>query len=56
VPQYLLSVWSDEPYDDDQDLSAPDAARQMAQTDEVTAEMQDALDGLADERTVPIVG
>ena len=42
MPQYLLSVWSDEPYDDDQDLSAPDAARQMAQTDELTAEMQRA--------------
>jgi hypothetical protein len=28
MPQYLLSVWSDEPYDD-LDLSAPEAERQM---------------------------
>jgi hypothetical protein len=42
MPRYLLSVWTDEPYDDDQDLSAPDAARQMAQTAELTAEMERA--------------
>jgi hypothetical protein len=42
MPQYLLSVWFDEPYDDDLDLSAPDTARQMARTAELTAEMERA--------------
>ena len=42
MPQYLLSVWFDEPYDDDLDLSAPETQRQMAQTDELNAEMQRA--------------
>jgi hypothetical protein len=41
MPQYVLSVCFDEPYDDD-DLSAPDVQRQMAQTGELTAEMERA--------------
>ncbi len=41
MPQYLLSVWHDEPYDD-LDLSAPESQRQMAQTAELNAEMQRA--------------
>jgi hypothetical protein len=41
MPQYLVSVWHDEPYDD-VDLSAPDVQRQMAQTAELTAEMERA--------------
>ena len=41
MPQYLLSVWHDEPYDD-QDLSTPENQRQMAQTAELTAEMERA--------------
>jgi hypothetical protein len=40
MPQYLLSVWFDEPYDDD--VSAPEAQRLMAQTEELTAEMERA--------------
>jgi hypothetical protein len=39
MPQYLLSVWFDE-YDDDPDLAAPEAERQMAQTGELIAEME----------------
>ena len=39
MPQYLLSVWHDEPYDD-LDLSAPNVQRQMARTGELTAEME----------------
>jgi hypothetical protein len=42
MPQYLLSVWFDEPYDDDVDLFGPDAQRQMAQTEKLTAEMERA--------------
>ena len=42
MPQYLLSVWFDEPYDDDLDLSAPETQRQMARTAELTAEMERA--------------
>ncbi len=43
MPQYLLSVWFDEPYDDDDlDLTAPETQRQMAQTGELTAEMERA--------------
>jgi hypothetical protein len=42
MPQYLLSVWFDEPYDDDVDLSAPEIQRQMARTAELNAEMQRA--------------
>lgn len=41
MPQYLLSVWFDEPYDD-QDLNTLDNQRQMAQTGELTAEMERA--------------
>ena len=41
MPQYLLSVWFDEPYDDP-DLSAPETERQMAQTGELIAEMERA--------------
>ena len=41
MPQYLLSVWFDEPYDDP-DLSTPENQRQMAKTAEVTAEMERA--------------
>ena len=41
MPQYLLSVWFDEPYDDP-DLSDPEIQAQMARTGEVTAEMQAA--------------
>jgi hypothetical protein len=39
MPQYLLSVWHDEPYDD-LDFDAPDVQRQMARTGELTAEME----------------
>src|SRR5262245_54068102 len=42
MPRYLLSVWFDEPYDDDVDLSAPETQRQMARTAELTAEMERA--------------
>ena len=38
MPQYLLTVWHDEPYDD-VDLDTPEQQRQMAQTAELTAEM-----------------
>ena len=41
MPQYLLSVWFDEPYEDP-DLSAPESQRQMAQTGELIAEMERA--------------
>jgi hypothetical protein len=41
MPQYLLSVCFDEPYDD-VDLSAPDVRRQMARTGELNAEMERA--------------
>jgi hypothetical protein len=40
MPQYLLSVWFDEPYDDD--LNAPDVQRGMARTAELTAELERA--------------
>jgi hypothetical protein len=39
MPQYLLSVWHDEPYDDP-DFSAPESQRLMAQTAELNAEME----------------
>ena len=42
MPQYLLSVWFDEPYDDDIDLSAPETQRQIAPISELNAEMQRA--------------
>ena len=41
MPQYLLSVWFDEPYDDP-DLADPEIQREMAPTDVLTAEMQRA--------------
>jgi hypothetical protein len=41
MPQYLLSVWFDEPYDDP-DPSDPEVQRQMAQTGELIAEMERA--------------
>ena len=41
MPQYLLSVCHDEPYDD-LDLSTPENQRQMARTAELTAEMERA--------------
>ena len=41
MPQYLLSVWSDEPYDDIEP-TAPEIADEMARTDELTAEMERA--------------
>jgi len=41
MPQYLLSVWFDEPYDD-QDLDTSENQRQMAQTGKLTAEMERA--------------
>ena len=41
MPQYMLSVWFDEPYDDP-DLSAPESERQMARTGELNAEMERA--------------
>ena len=41
MPQYLLSVWFDEPYEDP-DLSAPETQREMAQTGELIAEMERA--------------
>ena len=41
MPQYLLSVWFDAPYDN-QDLNTPENQRQMAQTGEFIAEMERA--------------
>jgi hypothetical protein len=41
MPQYLLSVCFDEPYDD-VDLSAPETQRSMAQTAQFNAELQRA--------------
>ncbi len=37
MPQYLLSIWHDEPYDDI-DLDSPEAQRRMAQVDELNAD------------------
>ena len=42
MPQYLLTVWFDEAYDDDVDLADPDTQRQMARTGELIAEMERA--------------
>jgi hypothetical protein len=42
MPQYLLSVWFDEPYDDDIDLSAPETQHQIAPISELNAEMERA--------------
>jgi hypothetical protein len=41
MPQYMLTVWHDDDYDD-LDLSAPEIQLQMAKTGEVTAEMERA--------------
>lgn len=41
MPQYVLSVCFDEPYDD-VDLSAPEMQREMARTGKLTDEMQRA--------------
>ena len=41
MPQYLLSVWFDEHYDD-VDLTDPETERQMARTGELIAEMERA--------------
>jgi hypothetical protein len=41
MPQYLLSVWFDEPYDD-LDPSAPEIEDQMARTAALTREMEQA--------------
>ena len=41
MPQYLLSVWHDEPYDD-LDFSSPDAQRIGAQVTALNAEMEQA--------------
>ena len=41
MPQYMLTVWFDEHYDDP-DLTDPEVARQMAQTGELIAEMEGA--------------
>ena len=41
MPQYLLSVWFDESYEDP-DVAAPETQRQMAQTGELIAEMERA--------------
>jgi hypothetical protein len=42
MPQYLLTVWTDEPYPDDVDLADPETRRQMARTGELDAEMERA--------------
>lgn len=41
MPQYLLSVWHDAPYDD-LDFNSPDMQRIFAQVNEVNAELQKA--------------
>jgi hypothetical protein len=42
MPQYLLSVWADDGFEDEVDLTTPENRRQMAQTAELTAEMERA--------------
>ena len=59
MPQYLLTVWHDEPYDD-LDLSAPETQQQMARTAELTAEMERAgawvfVAGLRPASSAPVV-
>jgi hypothetical protein len=39
MPQYLLSVWHDEPYDDI-DFNSPDVQRRGAQVSELNAELE----------------
>ena len=41
MPQYLISVWHDEPYDD-LDFDSPDAQRQMAQVSAFNDSLQSA--------------
>jgi hypothetical protein len=41
MPQYLLSVWHDEPYDDI-DFTSPDMQRRMAQVSELNAALEAA--------------
>jgi len=41
MPQYLLSVWHDEPYDD-LDFNSPDMQRIVGQVNDVNAEMEKA--------------
>jgi hypothetical protein len=59
MPQYLLSVCHDEPYDDI-DLTDPEVQAQMARTAELTAEMERAgawvfTAGLHDASTATVV-
>ena len=41
MPQYLLSVWHDEPYDD-VDFNSPDMQRVVAQVDQFNASLEGA--------------
>ena len=41
MPQYLLSVWHDEPYDD-VDFNSPDVQRSMAQVSEFNGQLERA--------------
>ena len=41
MPQYLLSVWHDEPYDD-QDFSSPDMQRMFSQVSDYNATLEKA--------------
>ena len=41
MPQYLLSIWHDEPYEV-MDLDSPEAQRRMAQVDELNAALDRA--------------
>ena len=41
MPQYLLSIWNDVPYEDI-DLDSPDVQRTMAQVDVFNAELENA--------------
>jgi hypothetical protein len=41
MPQYLLSVWHDRPYDD-LDFSSPDMQRRVAQVSEFNASLEQA--------------
>jgi hypothetical protein len=41
MPQYLLSVWHDEPYDDI-DFTSPDMQRRVAQVSELNAALEKA--------------
>jgi hypothetical protein len=41
MPQYLLSVWHDQPYDD-LDFNTPEMQRMVARVDELNAELERA--------------